>query len=230
MKELIKHLDHMCSIKEYSNYGGMQILRDASSVFMRVLEVESCNSSEFVVKLPLLKYFKVDPRHIFYEIKEELHRKFTAPSVYDLGFDKIVEEMIEFSKKSHVICPLYLSMPHYPDQEFYDDCGYLCSVIFNDDDSMTFNLSQEDSDIYGALPYNLLYSVMFACLIANITNRRLTVCNIDFMNPYIRKEDLPKIAKLLEVEPELDTCVIKIKNRIEGLREIEWDDLEVEIY
>ena len=120
-------------------------------------------------------------------------------------------------------------MPHHPNQDFYDESGQLCSVMFNDKDTIKFNVSQIDVDLYGALPYNLLYSVVFASIFANMTECGLIECNFDFMNPYVRREDLPKVAQLIEEEPPLDICKIRIKKPIKDLSKFNEKHIEIEI-
>lgn len=228
MKKFIDLFDHLCSIEDYSSIGSMQILSDGS-VFLHVVQVLDPKDPEIIVKLPLLKYHKVDPRHIIAEIEEELKRKYQAPSVFDLGFDEIVEKIVSDHGKSRRFHPLYLAMPHHPNQDFYDESGQLCSVMFNDKDSIKFNVSQIDVDLFGSLPYNLLYSVVFASIFANMTGCRLIECNFDFMNPYVRREDLPKVAQLIEEEPPLDICKIRIKKPIKDLSKFNEKYIEIEI-
>ena len=230
MKEFIEKLDHLCSVKEYSSYGGFPVLRDSHCAFRRVFNVESETSSDVVIKLPLLKHHKIDPRQIFYEIEDEIKRKYYASTCYDLGFDKIIQELLEVQNSSTIIQPLYLSMPHNPNQDFYEDCGYLSTIMFNGKDTLAFNLSQIDVDIYSALPYNLMYCTLFAGILANMVGRRLSAFTVDFLNPYIRKEDLPRIAKVLEEEFEFDTCVIKFNKKVNDLDDLKWEDFLIEIY
>ncbi len=229
MKEIIKQLDHLCSIKEYSSYGGMQILHDGSNLLYSI-KVENLPENGIEVKLPLLMYHNVDPRQIFSEIQEELVRKYEAPSVYDEGFDEIIEQMLENNGSVEIFHPMYISMPNHPGQDFHEDCGYLCSIMFVDEDSMKFNLSQIDVNLYGSMPFNMLYTIMFAGILSNLTGRKLIECNFEYINPYLRREELPKVAQLIEEEPELDSCYIRIKKEISNLRNIEWNDIEVKIY
>lgn len=228
MKEIINQFDHLCSIREYSNYEGMQVLHDGTA-FLYVVKIEESEDSEITVKLPLLKYHNVDPRQIVAEIQEELVRKFIAPSVYDQGFDEFIQELVEDHGKSRIFHPFYLSMPHNPNQDFYEDSEYLCSVMFCDTEHIKFNVSQIDVNLFGALPYNLLYSVVFAKILANMTGCKLVECNFDFVNTYLRREDLPRVGQLLEDTPELDTCKINIKEPVESLRTFDLKNIEIKI-
>lgn len=220
-------MDHLCSVKEYSSYGGMQILSDGGSFLYTVRVLNS--GGRIKVRLPLLRYHKVDPRLIIAEIVEELTRKYNAPSIFDLGFDETVEKLVSDCGKSRIFHPFYLSMPHHPYQDFYDESGQLCSVMFDTAGQIKFNVSQVDTDIYGALPYNLLYSVVFASIFASMTGCKLTMSNFDFMNPYIRREDLPKVAQLIEEEPGVDYAIITVKKPIKDLSKFTAKDIEIEI-
>lgn len=228
MKEIINQFDHLCSIKEYSSYEGMQVLHDGTA-FLYVVKIEESEDSEVTVKIPLLKYHEVDPRQIVAEIQEELVRKFIAPSVYDQGFDEFIQELVEDHGKSRIFHPFYLSMPHNPNMDFFEDTEYLCSVMFCDKEQIKFNVSQIDVNLFGSLPYNLLYSVVFAMILANMTGCKLVECNFDFVNSYLRREDLPRVGQLLENTPELDVCKISIKKPVESLRTFDLKNIEIKI-
>ena len=91
------------------------------------------------------------------------------------------------------------------------------------------SIDQIDVDLYTDLPYNIFYSFLFATLMAHLGKMKLITCMFDFQSCYLRKEDLPKVGKILGEEIPLDECRIVIKKPFRRLEDVSLANLEIMI-
>jgi len=215
MEKLQQELDHLCSIHEYSLYDGSFVLRDEVRGFSYPIELR-CTDNEVVAKLPFVKNRNVDFGVIFSELKSEIDKDFPA-DLTNVSYNNP-------RKLSH----MHLRMPHHRDQKCYENLGYFCALK-SGGSKLAVSIDQIDVDLYTDLPYNIVYSFLFAVLMAHLGKMKLVGCVFDFQNGYVRKEDLPKIAEIIENETELDECRISIKKPFERLKDVKFEDLEIEI-
>jgi len=216
MEKLVKELDHLCSIPEYSFYDGAFVLRDECHGFSYPIEIVKASENEVVARLPFLKYRNVDPKMIFGELKSEIAKNFPAdPTNIDYSNPR---------KLSH----MHLRMPHHNEQKCYENMGYFCSLKTGGD-KLVVSIDQIDVDLYTDLPYNMFYSFLFATLMAHLGKMKLAGCVLDFQSCYLRKEDLPKVGKILGEEILLDECRIVIKKPFSRLDDASLANLEIVI-
>lgn len=217
MRKLQQELDHLCSVPEYSIYDGSQILRDEAHGFDYLIDMLRCGENVVVARLPFLKLREISPRLLFAELKEEIARNFSEDSV-NAGYENP-------SSINH----FYIRMPHHPEEKCYEDIGCFCSIKIGGD-KMALCMDQIDVDLYTDLPYNILYTFLFGTLMAHIYKKEFAGCVLDFQNGYVRREDLPKIAKIIESDDiEMDECTITIKKPFTSLESVEFSDLEIKI-
>ena len=216
MRKLQQELDHLCSVPEYTIYDGSQILRDEFRGFSYLIDILKSSENEIVARLPFLKLREISPRLLFAELKEEIARNFSEDSV-NAGYEN-----------PDSINHFYIRMPHYPEEKCYENLGCFCGVKIGGD-KMVLCMDQIDVDLYTDLPYNILYTFLFGTLIAYVYKKEFAGCMFDFQNSYVRKEDLPEIAKILESDIEMDECTITIKKPFTSLETVEFEDLKIEI-
>lgn len=216
MKKLQRELDHLCSVPEYSFYDGTQVLRDEYHGFSYPIEILRSDENEVVAKLPFLKLSKINPKLLFGELKEEINRNFSENSV-NAGYEN-PGKINQFS----------IRMPHHPGEKCYEDLGYFCSIMIGGD-KMALCMDQIDVDLYTDLPYNIFYTFLFGVLMSHLYKKRFAGCMLDFQNCYVRKEDLPQIAKIIESDIELDTVHVRIKQPFSSLDEVTYENLEIVI-
>ena len=214
MEELVKQLDHLCSVPEYSFYDGAPILRDECHGFSYQIKILRSDDSEVVAKLPFLKLREISPKLLFGELKEEINRNFpenAADSDYETPKD-----INQFS----------IRMPRHQGQKCYEDLGYFCSIKIGGN-RMALGIDQIDVDLYTDLPYNIFYTFLFGVLMSHLYKKEFVGCMFDFQNGYVRKEDLPQIAKILESDIAMDTVRIRIKQPFLTLDEVTYENLEI---
>jgi hypothetical protein len=216
MRKLQKELDHLCSVPEYTLYLGDPVLRDENHGFSYGIKILRSSENEVFAKLPFLKLHEVSPKLMFGELKEEINRNFSENSV-NAGYENPGK-----------INQFHLRMPHNPEQKIYEDIGYFCSIKIGGD-KMALCIDQIGVDLYTDLSYNIFYTFLFGVLMAHIYKKEVSGCMFDFQNCYVRKDDLPQIAKILESDIELDTVHISIKQPFSNLDEVTYENLRIEI-
>jgi hypothetical protein len=76
-----------------------------------------------------------------------------------------------------------------------------------------------------------MYTALFATMISYSSGLILQSPSINFCfrSPYVLKENLQRIAKVLDYENELDPVKIRFKKPIYDYRDIDWESIEIEI-
>ncbi len=232
MKKLINELDHLCSVKEFTNIGGSLILRDESRNFSYQVEVQREAKNEFLVKLPLVKAIAIDTKELLKELKCEIKRKFELAETED-DVESFADVINFFSKdvagvSSGDIKYLFLSMPHHPLKEFHDCTEQLCTLRYNSFE-LSIDVDQIDIALFADAPINIFYSTLLAILISSTSGLIITNVSYSFHSCYILKENLPKISKVIEQDEELSTVKIRINKPIRDFANIDEDSIEIEV-
>lgn len=232
MKKLINELDHLCSVKEFTNIGSSLILRDESRNFSYEVEVQREAKNEFLVKLPLVKAIAIDTKELLKELKCEIKRKFELTETED-DVESFADVINFFSKdvagvSSGDIKYLFLSMPHHPLKEFHDCTEQLCTLRYNSFE-LSIDVDQIDIALFADAPINIFYSTLLAILISSTSGLMLTNVSYSFHSCYILKENLPKISKVIEQDEELSTVKIRINKPIRDFANIDEDSIEIEV-
>lgn len=232
MKKLINELDHLCSVKEFTNIGGSLILRDESRNFSYEVEVQREAKNEFLVKLPLVKAIAIDTKELLKELKCEIKRKFELAETED-DVESFADVINFFSKdvagvSSGDIKYLFLSMPHHPLKEFHDCTEQLCTLRYNSFE-LSIDVDQIDIALFADAPINIFYSTLLAILISSTSGLIITNVSYSFHSCYILKENLPKISKVIEQDEELSTVKIRINKPIRDFANIDEGSIEIEI-
>lgn len=231
MRKLIDELDHLCSVKEFSNIGGALILRDEERTFNYTVEVLSETSNEFLIKLPLVNLDAIKPKELLSELKLEFKRKRELSKLEEYNN---FEEVIKFFSKdvagttSGDIKYLFLSMPHHPEKEFHDCADQLCTLRYNSFD-LSLDFDQIDVALYADAPINIFYCSLFAVLISSTSGLNISNLSFSFHNCYILKENLAKIARVIESDDEISTVKVCINKPINDIMCIDEDSFEIEI-
>ena len=231
MRKLIDELDHLCSVKEFSNIGGTLILRDEQRAFNYCVEVLREKNNEFIIKLPLAKLDAINPKELLSELKWEFKRKCELSKVEECNnFDEVIKFFsrdVSGTTRGDIKY-LFLGMPHHPEKEFHDCAEQLCTLRYNSFE-LSLDFDQIDVALYADAPINIFYCSLFAVLISSTSGLIISNLSFNFHNCYILKENLPKIAKVIELDDEICTVRVRINKPINDFTCIDCDSFEIEI-
>ena len=232
MGKLIEELDHLCSVKEYTNIGNTLVLRDETRNFNYSVVIQRETKNEFVVELPLVKALPINTKELFKELISEIKRKFELAMAEDEN-ESFADVISFFSRdiagtSSGDIKYLFLSMPHHTSKEFHDCAEQLCTLRYNSFE-LSIDVDMIDIALYADAPVNIFYSTLLAILLSSTSGLMISNLSFSFHNCYILKEKLPKIAEVIEQDVELSTVRIRINKPIHDYIDIDEDALEIEI-
>lgn len=231
-KKFINELDHLCSIKEFSNIGGSLVLRDEERNFNYQVDITRVAPKEFLVNLPLVKALEINPLVIISGIHDEIKKKIALNDEDEGSFIGVLDFFSKKPENGYMgdIRHLFLGMPSHSNQEFYDTTEQLMTIRFNEF-TMNADIDQIDVAMFGNAPYNIMYTALFAAMLSYSSGLILQSpsINFTFRSPYVLKENLQRIAKVLDYENELDQVKIRFKKPIYDYRDIDWESIEIEI-
>ena len=232
MRKLVNELDHLCSIKEFSNNGGTLVLMDEERSFNYQVDITRVAPKEFLVNLPLVKALEINPLVIISGIHDEIKKKIALNDEDEGSFIGVLDFFSKRPENGYEgdIQHLFLGMPSHSNQEFYDTTEQLMTIRFNEF-MMNVDIDQIDVAMFGNAPYNIMYTALFATMISYSSGLILQSpsINFSFRSPYVLKENLQRIAKVLDYENELDPVKIRFKKPIYDYRDIDWESIEIEI-
>ena len=232
MRKLVNELDHLCSIKEFSNNGGTLVLMDEERSFNYQVDMIRVAPKEFLVNLPLVKALEINPLVIISGIHDEIKKKIALNDEDEESFTGVLDFFSKSPKDGYKgdIRHLFLGMPSHSNQEFYDTTEQLMTIRFNEF-TMNADIDQIDVAMFGNAPYNIMYTALFATMLSYSSGLILQSpsINFSFRSPYVLKENLQRIAKVLDFENELDPVKIRFKKPIYDYRDIDWESIEIEI-